>query len=212
MKKISDVNELACEGARQLGSLSELLHTRIQSVIVEDFTNTMVGKLKSGGKLIITGVGKNFWMAQKLAATAQSLNITALAFDVTHALHGDLGVIAENDVIWGFSKSGSTGELTATMNYIKSNPKRFKNVTLLGTKMGAWESKNVMDEWSDKCLCLPELSELDEWNRVPSVSLAAIQIVSDAVIIAAASRLHDGNFTFDDFQITHPGGSIGGKN
>jgi len=199
----------------------EILYKNLNESDNKDLSNldfiaeSIVERLEKGAKILFTGIGKNFYSCTKLAATFQSLNIPALAFDATHALHGDLGLIKPNDIIIGFSKSGSTLELTQTMKYISDNEKKFGYPYLIGVRFGqSGDTDSPMHPVNliyDNMIAIPEVEELDNWNRVPTVSAVLLQLIGDALAIRIAGLYHK-DFTLEDFQFTHPGGSIGGKN
>lgn len=198
------VTELVSFGAM---SLTKLMNREDFVQQIEDVIEVCNNGLRNGGRIVFTGVGKNYYACLKLSATFASLNIPCQAFDVTHGLHGDLGYIKPNDVIIAFSKSGSTLELGKTLGYIKSNSEKFGNPQIIGVYMESG-SKDMPDmhNYSNKIIAIPLMEELDNWNKVPTTSALALQFVGDIIAIKIAENQ---NFTLDEFVFTHPGGSIG---
>ena len=72
-----------------------------------------------GNNIIFTGIGKNVYICEKLAAMYSSLGIPSFYLDATHALHGDIGILSDRDILIPISKSGNTEELVKMLAYVK---------------------------------------------------------------------------------------------
>ena len=88
-------------------------------MISEDFANAVNLILDSEGKVIVCGIGKSANIAQKIVATLNSTGTTAVFLHAADAIHGDLGIIRDEDVIVLLSKSGETPEITVLIPLLK---------------------------------------------------------------------------------------------
>ncbi|NQU12057.1 SIS domain-containing protein, partial [bacterium] len=91
--------------------------------------NLIVGALRSKGKVVVTGIGKSGNIGQKIAATLNSTGTTSVVLNAADALHGDLGVISDGDVVIALSYSGETEELLQVLPAIKRFAVRVVAVT-----------------------------------------------------------------------------------
>jgi len=184
-------------------SLTDLLtDNNIKTIdnIIEDIIKTVNNK----GKVIFTGIGKNVYAAQKLAASYSSIGIPSFFLDAVHAVHGDIGVMNDNDLLICMSKSGNTSELINTLIHINNNKKTFK-FKVIGIDCNP-DNENGFNKYCDYSLSIKTDNELDILNMVPTISLLMIQIVGDIIGIEASEQL---GFSSEKFSINHPGGSIG---
>ena len=149
-------------------------------------------------KIIVVGVGKSGNISHKIAATLNSTGSTAVVLNSQNALHGDLGIISEGDVVLALSYSGETNELIELIPFIK----RFgvKMVCITG---GASSS---LSNYSDITLLTPVEREACPLNLAPTSSSTAALAMGDAL---AMVLLEARGFTEDDFAKYHPGGSLG---
>lgn len=159
-----------------------------------------------GGKVIFTGVGKNVFACQKLAASFSSIGIPSFFLDAVHAVHGDLGILSSNDLLIAISKSGNTQELINTLNHIKSNThyENF-NFDMWGIDCNTTK-ENSFDKLCNEVIHLNIPHEIDHLNLVPTVSAVFLQMIGDIVGVAAGEEL---GFDAEIFSMNHPGGTIG---
>lgn len=149
------------------------------------------------GKLIVTGVGKSGHIGAKIAATAASTGTPAFFLHPTEAMHGDLGMIADDDIILAISYSGESGELLAILPHIKAR----------GVKVIAMSKENSsLARLSDVNLSLDIEREACPFNAAPSVSTTLTLALGDAL---ALSLMKLKNFAITDFAAFHPGGALG---
>lgn len=149
------------------------------------------------GKLIVTGVGKSGHIGAKIAATAASTGTPAFFLHPTEAMHGDLGMIADGDIILAISYSGESGELLAILPHIKAR----------GVKVIAMSKENSsLARLSDVNLSLDIEREACPFNAAPSVSTTLTLALGDAL---ALSLMKLKNFAITDFAAFHPGGALG---
>ena len=104
MKLIKNIQSIAKEVIRQE---AEALH-KIVELIDDEFENCVYTILNSGGRVVISGVGKSAIVGQKIVATLNSTGTPAFFMHAADAIHGDLGMIQANDVVLVISKSGDT--------------------------------------------------------------------------------------------------------
>jgi arabinose-5-phosphate isomerase len=152
----------------------------------------------SSGRVIVTGIGKSAIVAQKMVATFNSTGTNAIYMHAADAIHGDLGMIAENDVVICLSKSGNSPEIKVLIPMIKA----FGN-TIIG--LVSHRDSFLYNE-ADFPVLLPMDKEADPNNLAPTTSTTLQMAVGDAMAIALLSLK---GFSKESFARFHPGGSIG---
>jgi arabinose-5-phosphate isomerase len=150
------------------------------------------------GRVIVTGVGKSGHIGSKLAATLASTGTPAFFVHPAEANHGDLGMIARDDVIVALSWSGETVELNGIVAYSR----RF-SIPLIALTSGA---KSALARASDIVLLLPRVREACPHGLAPTTSTLLQLVLGDALAIAL---LEARGFTADHFHTFHPGGKLG---
>jgi len=149
-------------------------------------------------KLVITGVGKSGIVARKIAATFSSIGLMALYLNPLDALHGDLGVVASDDVCLLLSNSGETGELLQVLPHLK------RRGTARIALVGRFESS--LARGSDVVLEASVDREVCPLNLAPTASTAVAMAIGDAL---AAVWMERRGISPADFAINHPAGSLG---
>ncbi|PTX91709.1 KpsF/GutQ family sugar-phosphate isomerase [Opitutus sp. ER46] len=151
-----------------------------------------------GGKLIFSGVGKNAPIAQKIAATFNSTGISSCFLDATQALHGDLGLVAEGDLAFLLSNSGTSEEVLRLLPILK----RF------GIRVVAFTSvaDSELARGADLQLIFRVPREACPLKLAPTASTTAALALGDAL---AMVLLEARGFTRDDFARYHPAGNLG---
>lgn len=152
------------------------------------------------GRVILTGMGKPGFIARKIAATMASTGTPSLYVHPAEAVHGDLGMIAEKDVLIAISQSGETEEIVRLLSTIKR----------IGVPLIAMTSnvKSTLAKNADIILDLGVDREACPLNLAPSASTTASLAMGDAL---ALSLLKKRGFKQEDFARFHPGGSLGRK-
>ena len=163
-----------------------------------DFEACVEHILVSKGRVVITGVGKSALIANKIVATLNSTGTPALFMHAADAIHGDLGMILEDDIVICISKSGSTPEIKVLVPLLKK----------LGSKLVALVSnpKSYLAEQADFVLNASIGEEACPHNLAPTTSTTAHMALGDAL---AVCLLEARGFTSEDFAKYHPGGSLG---
>jgi arabinose-5-phosphate isomerase len=150
------------------------------------------------GRIIITGVGKSGHIGSKLAATLASTGTPAFFVHPAEANHGDLGMIAKDDVIISMSWSGETAELKGILAYSR----RYR-IPLIAVTSG---EKSTLAREADVVLRLPKAVEACPHGLAPTTSTMMQLAIGDALAIAL---LEARGFTAGDFHKFHPGGTLG---
>lgn len=154
--------------------------------------------LEKGGKLVLTGVGKSGHIGQKISATLSSTGSTAVFMHPVEAMHGDLGILSEKDLLIPLSYSGETEELLQVLPAAKR----------LGVKIAAitgMEESRLVD-WADINVFMPVPREACPFNLAPTTTTTALLALGDAL---AMVLLDIRGFSKDDYGRLHPGGAIG---
>ncbi len=152
----------------------------------------------AGKKLILTGVGKNAPICQKLAGTFCSTGVPACFLDPNQALHGDLGVCAEGDLVFILSNSGQSGEILSLFPILKRLGAQTVAMTAQGESDLAANSDLVLTYQVEKEAC--------PLNLAPTASTAAALALGDAL---AMVYIGVRGFGREDFARFHPSGSLG---
>ena len=149
-------------------------------------------------KLVITGVGKSGIVARKIAATFSSIGLMALYLNPLDALHGDLGVVAPDDVCLLLSNSGETSELLEVLPHLKR--RGAARIALVG------RAESSLARGSDVVLEASVDREVCPLNLAPTASTAVAMAIGDAL---AAVWMERRGISPADFAINHPAGSLG---
>lgn len=168
--------------------------------IYEQIICECVDTLKSGGKIIASGLGKNVPICEKFVGTMNSLGMDARFLHTNTAIHGDLGMVGKNDLVFLLTKGGNTSETVVLGEHLRN---RGTNTWLLSFYGDGKASKVV-----DKKMILHLINEGDEWDIVPNNSTTVYLIVLQGMAMEISKRL---GVTIDDFRVNHPGGGIGAK-
>jgi len=152
------------------------------------------------GRVVVTGMGKSGHVARKIAATLASTGCPALFVHPGEASHGDLGMITKADAVLALSNSGNTSELGDIAAYCR----RFQIPLLAIT---AREDSTLASD-ADVALILPRTEEACPMGLAPTTSTTLMMALGDAIAIALLERK---GFSADDFQLLHPGGTLGQK-
>jgi arabinose-5-phosphate isomerase len=158
----------------------------------------IVESLRQRGKVVVVGIGKSGNIGQKIAATLTSTGSTSVVLNSVDALHGDLGIINDGDVILALSYSGETDELLHLLPALK----RFSVRMIAFT--GAVRS--TLAHRSDVVVNVKVPKEACPFNLAPTASTTAMLVMGDALAMAV---LEARGFNRHDFAKHHPSGSIG---
>jgi len=164
----------------------------------DPFVKAVATILAARGRVICTGIGKSGHVARKITATMASTGTQAYFVHATEASHGDLGMIAQDDVILALSKSGETKELADMIGYAK----RY-SIPLIGMTAKA---ESTLGRASDILLQVPDAAEACAETNAPTTSTTLMIALGDALAVAL---LESKGFKADHFKVFHPGGKLG---
>ncbi len=170
--------------------------------VYEKLLDQCYSTIESGGKLIFSGLGKNVPICEKIVGTLNSLGIQANFLHTNTAMHGDLGMIQDKDLVVVLSKSGNTAESIILLDYLQRN----KKSVVWGFTFN--NNSKMSDRVGKNCLLLELKNEGDKWDIVPNNSSSVYLIVLQGLALQLADKL---NISLSDFKVNHPGGAIGDK-
>lgn len=170
----------------------------LKQLLTDDFEKVVELIYHSKGNVIVSGIGKSANIAQKIVATLNSTGTTAVFMHAADAIHGDLGIIRDDDVVIIVSKSGETPEIKVLIPLIKI--RKNKLVAIVGNRESylAKQANFVLDTTVPREAC-PN-------NLAPTSSTTAQLVMGDAMAVALLKMR---GFTAEDFAKFHPGGALG---
>ncbi|MCF6294185.1 MAG: KpsF/GutQ family sugar-phosphate isomerase [Flavobacteriaceae bacterium] len=172
----------------------------LSNLLNEDFANATQLIYSSKGRVIITGIGKSAIIANKIVSTLNSTGTPAIFMHAADAIHGDLGLILEDDVVVCISKSGNTPEIKVLVPLIKNGPNKMIAITGNKDSFLGQQADFVLNTFVEKEAC-PN-------NLAPTTSTTAQLVIGDALAICL---LELRGFSRTDFAKYHPGGALGKK-
>ncbi len=158
--------------------------------------------LQAGRRIIASGLGKNVPICEKFEGTMLSLGLDANFLHTNSAVHGDMGMVREGDLVILLTKSGSTAESV----YLAERLKRRAGVKLW--LLSFMERSELADGMENKLIIQLE-HEGDLWDVIPNNSTTLNLIVLQTVAIELSKRM--GLTLEGDFKPNHPGGAIGAQ-
>ncbi len=171
---------------------------KVAKKINKNFGKIILFLARVKGRVIVTGMGKPGFIAQKVSATMASTGTPSLYLHPAEALHGDLGRVTKSDAIIAFSNSGETEEIIKLLPIIKKIGAKLISVTGNAKSTLAKNSDFVIDSSVDKEACPMGLA--------PTTSTTVMLALGDALAIALLEKK---NFKAKDFALFHPGGALG---
>ena len=156
--------------------------------------------LKSRGRVIVSGMGKSGLVGKKIAATLASTGTPAYFLHPAEAVHGDLGMLVDGDVVLALSNSGETPELLRLLEFVKR-----LNLSIIAF---VGQEGSALGKNADVALDCGIAREACPLGLAPTASTTAALAMGDALALTVASIR---GFTAQDFASRHPGGSLGRK-
>lgn len=181
------------EGIKQLYDLFNIANNSELGTIIEVLFNC-------SGKIVVTGIGKSGYIANKFAATLTSTGTPSCYLHLAESLHGDLGIVSEGDIVICISKSGESKEFKEIISYNTS----LKIITIAITEV----PQSTLATLSDYSIILPASEEACFLGLAPTTSTTKCLVLCDAI---AVTLLKLKKFNEQDFLRFHPGGSLGNK-
>lgn len=195
------MSEHYLERAREVLDVEiEGLH-KVRDSLDGHFTNAItliLAALEGGHKIVVTGVGKNIPIGQKIAATLTSTGSPAVFLHPSDAMHGELGILADGDAVLALSYSGESEEMMNLMPALK----RAHVATIALT----CSSDNSLARHCDEVIPVAVSAEACPFNMAPTASTTATLAVGDAL---AMVLLEARGFRKEDYAKLHPAGAIG---
>ena len=180
-----------------LKTISDSVHSMDMSQF-ECLVDQCKGALSNGKKIVVSGLGKNVPVCDKFVGTMNSMGLRASFMNTNSAVHGDLGIVEDGDLVIILTKSGETVESIYLTKWLKE---RDIDLWLLTFCKDSTLARQIPNS-----LVLSLDNEGDAWDIVPNNSTTVNLIVLQGVAIALAERM---GVTLHDFKVNHPGGHIG---
>ncbi len=172
----------------------------LDHVDIEKMEEVFQTCLQCKGMIVFTGVGKSGIIAEKIAMTLTSTGTRALYLPPVNFLHGDIGIVSQEDLIVLVSKSGETEELLNLIPFL-----RRRQVRLLGVVSN---ERSRLAQACDLSISLPVEKELCPFNLAPTTSTAVQLLFGDALAVALMKAKR---FDLTAYAQTHPSGALGKK-
>lgn len=208
---------------------------RIEAQALKDLADRLAGPMAEGfnravellyccaGRVVVTGIGKSGIIARKIAATLSSTGTPSLYMHPVEALHGDLGMLAQGDVVIALSASGETEEILQLLATIKRlripliaitcDPLEARAPSPVHREASARARTPVPPRTASTLACAAEIAlscavaqEACSLGLAPTASTTAMLALGDAIAVALAERK---GFKEEDFASLHPGGKLG---
>ena len=172
--------------------------TYVKQFVNEDIVSCANEILQAKGRVIVTGIGKSAIIAQKIVATFNSTGTPAIFMHAADAIHGDLGIIQDEDVVICISNSGNTPEITMLVPFLKRSGNKL--IAIVGNV------DSFLAREADYIINCSVPNEACPNNLAPTNSTTAQMVMGDAL---AALLIEMRGFTAKDFAKYHPGGVLG---
>jgi arabinose-5-phosphate isomerase len=202
------------------------LADRIAGPMADEFNRAVELLYCCAGRVVVTGMGKSGIIARKIAATLSSTGTPALFMHPVEALHGDLGMLAQGDIVIALSASGETEEILQLLATLKRLRVPLIAVTcddvLVGRVASPAKDKGILEarasspgrpavastlaSSADIALSCAVAQEACTLGLAPTASTTAMLALGDALAVALAERK---GFKEEDFASLHPGGKLG---
>ncbi|MHB8876170.1 MAG: KpsF/GutQ family sugar-phosphate isomerase [Myxococcaceae bacterium] len=162
------------------------------------FTDAVELMLGCPGHIVVTGIGKPGFIAQKLSATLASTGVPSIYLHPAEAGHGDLGRVSRGDVVLALSNSGATEELVRLLPSLRR----------IGAKIVAitGDPRSALARGADLVVDIGRIDEACPMGLVPTASSAALHAVTDAL---AMTLVKARKFTSEEYAVFHPRGQLG---
>lgn len=184
-------------------SSMDVIQRAVSSIQEEEFTGleqSCLRTLRQGGKIVVTGLGKNVPICEKFVGTMHSMGISAAFMHTNSAVHGDLGMVKPEDLVIVLTKSGETIE---SLYLVELLEKRHCENWLL-----SFSRQSTLYEKMEHHLIIHLEHEGDLWNTLPNHSTTLNLIVLQELAMNLVKEL---NIPLDVLKDNHPGGAIGAK-
>ena len=184
---------------KQLAEIDRSIHS-IDEKAFERWVDETVAVLQSNGKIIVSGLGKNVPICEKFVGSMVSMGLDAYFLHTNSAIHGDMGIVKNGDMVILLTKSGETAESIYLAELLQE---RNAKMWLLTFNKNGILSKRISNQ-----IVLELAHEGDLWNIMPNNSTTLNLIVLQGLAMIVAKKLE---LPLEQFKRNHPGGAIGRK-
>lgn len=188
---------MICYFERQMKELNYSIHS-LDEKLFQRMVDEGVTTIKEGHKIIVSGLGKNVPICDKFVGSMVSLGLPAYFLHTNSAIHGDIGLVKDKDMVIILTKSGETAESIYLVEKLQE-----RNVVLW---LLTFNSDSTLTRIIPNSLVLKLEHEGDLWNIMPNNSTTMNLIVLQGLAMMIAKKM---DLSISDFKKNHPGGSIG---
>ncbi len=181
----------------ELKEINDSIHSMNESEF-RRWVDEATGVIESGHKVIVSGLGKNVPICEKFVGSMVSLGMEAAFLNTNSAVHGDMGIVKDGDMVIILSKSGETVESVYLTGLLQE---RDINMWLL-----SFEENSTLASKIPNHIILKLSDEGDMWNIMPNNSTTINLIILQGLAMQIAKKR---KLTINDFKRNHPGGHIG---
>jgi len=189
---------MSIEEAQKVFLIEEQGLASVRQRIGQEFIDAVDLVLNCPSRLVITGIGKSGIIGQKITATLNSTGTPSFFLHPVEAMHGDLGMVMQTDVVMAISYSGETVELNTLLTSLKK-----RGISIIAMTGGL---KSTLARSSDVVLDVSVPREACPLGLAPTASTTATLAMGDALSVVLQNRK---KFQVADFRQNHPGGSLG---
>ncbi len=188
------------ERAKQIFSDEIRELERLSQLIGNSFDQTVETIFACHGKLVIMGIGKTGIIGHKIASSLASTGTQAIFINAAEAVHGDLGMVCQDDVVMLVSNSGETNEILSVIDPLRK----------IGCKLIAMtgDEQSRLAKSCDIALSMHVDHEACPLGLAPTTSTTATSILGDALVVCLMEKRR---FRAENFAVYHPGGALGRK-
>ncbi|MEY4669091.1 MAG: hypothetical protein RL518_1790 [Pseudomonadota bacterium] len=179
----------------EIAALSQVVH-----LLDASFAHAVetILSLPAGSRIVVSGMGKAGFVAQKISATLSSIGFPSFYLHPAEAVHGDLGRFSSNDLALLLSNSGETAELIRLLPTLKQRGSHIISITSTAT--------STLGRHSDVVVSMGRFTEAGPLGLAPTTSTTVMMALGDALAMTLVNRR---GFSKEDFAAFHPGGDLG---
>ena len=182
---------------KQLEEFNHSIHS-LNEKIFKKWVDEAVETLKKGNKIIVSGLGKNVPICDKFVGSMVSMGLNACFLHTNSAVHGDMGIVKDGDMVIILTKSGETEESIYLAKLLKERKVNMWLVT--------FEKESTLTKEIPNHIVMELKHEGDLWNIMPNNSTTLNLIILQGLAMKIAESL---NIQLEEFKKNHPGGCIG---
>lgn len=182
---------------KQMKELEDSIHS-LDEEMFRKMVEKAVKTIQAGHKIIVSGLGKNVPICEKFVGSMVSMGLDAYFLHTNSAIHGDMGLVKDGDMVIVLTKSGETEESIRLARLLK---RRKTDLWLL-----TFTQESTLTSEIENCIILKLNHEGDLWNIMPNNSTTMNLIVLQGLAMMIAKEM---DLEIDQFKRNHPGGQIG---